>query len=165
MVYCTGNEPVAGTPEAPVSIMEARCKMVSKSIKVLGICTRLINSHGKKIAHRDTAMLSAIPVGYFKNDHAYNKFKSAPYGIEGEVGAKATITLPAIESPQQDELTVTPRLVNSRGTEFTITLKSYIPGECRAAWAVTAMQMTLHLPMGYGLWWSLSGKSHIAIHF
>ncbi len=68
-------------------------------------------------------MLSAIPAGDFKNDYAYNKFKPALYGIEGEVGAKATITLPAIVSPQKDELPVTLRLVNSRGTEFTITLK------------------------------------------
>ncbi len=97
----------AGTPEAPMSIMEAW----------------LINRQGQKIAHWDTAMLSAIPVADFKNDYAYNKFKPALYGIDGEVGAKATITLPAIVSPQKDDLPVTLRLINSRGTDFSVTLK------------------------------------------
>ncbi|HFZ9112111.1 TPA: TQO small subunit DoxD [Salmonella enterica subsp. diarizonae serovar 50:k:z35] len=97
----------AGTPEAPMSIMEAW----------------LINRQGQKIAHWDTAMLSAIPVADFKNDYAYNKFKPALYGIDGEVGAKATISLPAIVSPQKDDLPVTLRLINSRGTDFSITLK------------------------------------------
>lgn len=68
-------------------------------------------------------MLSAIPAANFHNDYDYNKFKPALYGIEGEVGAKATITLPATAEPQKDEMPLTLRLVDSRGAEFSITLK------------------------------------------
>ncbi|HFW3090721.1 TPA: TQO small subunit DoxA domain-containing protein [Salmonella enterica subsp. enterica serovar Reading] len=82
-----------------------------------------MNRQGEKIAHWDTSALSAIPAANFSNDYDHNKFKPALYGIEGEVGAKATITLPAIAEPQKDEMPLTLKLVDSRGAEFSITLK------------------------------------------
>ncbi|EIM5533583.1 quinol oxidase, partial [Salmonella enterica subsp. enterica] len=97
----------AGTPEAPVNIMDAW----------------LINSQGEKVFHWDTRMLSSVPAANFRNDYDYNKFKPALYGIEGEVGAKATITLPATAEPLKDEMPLTLRLVDSRGAEFSIMLK------------------------------------------
>ncbi|AOW48027.1 quinol oxidase [Acetobacter lambici] len=68
----------AGTPEAPVHIVDAA---------VIG--------PDKVIAeHWDAKVLSALTKQNFDNDYAYNKFGPGPYGIRAPMGAKATITLP-----------------------------------------------------------------------
>ncbi|ELC8790486.1 DoxX family membrane protein [Salmonella enterica] len=69
----------AGTPEAPEHIMDAWLKDAS----------------GNALVHWDTAMLSAIPAGSFRNDYAYNKFTTGHYGIQAIVGSAATLTFPA----------------------------------------------------------------------
>jgi thiosulfate dehydrogenase (quinone) len=37
---------------------------------------------------------SALPKDAIRNDFAYNKFSTGPYGLVGKVGAMAEITLP-----------------------------------------------------------------------
>ena len=69
-----------GTPEAPAHIMVAT----------------LSGEDGKVLATWDTATLSHLPADAIRNDFAYNKFKSGPYGLVAGMGAKATITLPAV---------------------------------------------------------------------
>ncbi|MDA8247556.1 MAG: quinol oxidase [Rhodospirillales bacterium] len=67
-----------GTPEAPAHIMAAS----------------LLGADGKPVATWDTATLSKLPAGAVRNDFAYNRFKSGPYGLVAEMGAMATVTLP-----------------------------------------------------------------------
>lgn len=67
-----------GTPEAPAHIMVAT----------------LFGADGKPVATWDTAALSKLPADAIRNDFAYNKFKSGPYGLVAGMGAMATVTLP-----------------------------------------------------------------------
>jgi uncharacterized membrane protein YphA (DoxX/SURF4 family) len=67
-----------GTPEAPAHIMKAELIGESEPIETW-----------------DTETLTRLPADSIDNDFAYNKFKAGPYGIVAEMGAMATITLPA----------------------------------------------------------------------
>lgn len=71
----------AGTPEAPEHIMEAWIK----------------DARGNTVVHWDTAMLSSLPAGNFKNDYAYNQFESGRYGIQAIVGSAVVLTQQAGE--------------------------------------------------------------------
>ncbi|MEZ2604880.1 TQO small subunit DoxD [Kluyvera intermedia] len=68
----------AGTPEAPAHVMDAWLK----------------EETGKVRMHWDTKMLSSLKSTQFKNDYAYNQFKSGSYGIQAIVGSAAMIQLP-----------------------------------------------------------------------
>ena len=68
-----------GTPEAASHIVDAA----------------LLGSDDTVLEHWDMAALSRLPKEAIGNDFAYNKFSPAPYGLAAEVGAMATITLPA----------------------------------------------------------------------
>jgi thiosulfate dehydrogenase [quinone] large subunit len=68
-----------GTPEAASHIVDAA----------------LLGSDDTVLEHWDMAALSHLPETAIGNDFAYNKFAPAPYGLAAEVGAMATITLPA----------------------------------------------------------------------
>jgi thiosulfate dehydrogenase [quinone] large subunit len=69
-----------GTPEAPAHIMKA---------VLLGPDRQVIESW-------DTKELTGLPKDAIQNDYAYNKFEAGPYGLVAAMGAKATITLPAL---------------------------------------------------------------------
>jgi thiosulfate dehydrogenase [quinone] large subunit len=69
----------AGTPEAPVHVVEAA----------------LLDASGAPVAHWDTETLSKMSKTAFANDYAYNKFGPGPFGLRAAMGAAATITLPA----------------------------------------------------------------------
>jgi hypothetical protein len=55
----------------------------------------LLGSDGTVLEQWDMAELSNLPKTAIGNDFAYNKFAPAPYGLAAEVGAMATIILPA----------------------------------------------------------------------
>ena len=54
----------------------------------------LLGSDGAVIHQWDMATLSALPKDAVRNDFAYNKFSTGPYGLVAKVGAMAEITLP-----------------------------------------------------------------------
>lgn len=69
----------AGTPEAPVHVVEAA----------------LLDTHGAPIAQWDAETLSKMPKTAFANDYAYNTFNPGPFGWRAAMGAASTVTLPA----------------------------------------------------------------------
>lgn len=71
-----------GTPEASAHVMRAD----------------LLGPDGKPIETWDTHALTTLPAAAIVNDYAYNKFKAGPYGLVAEMGAKATIVLPATDA-------------------------------------------------------------------
>jgi thiosulfate dehydrogenase (quinone) len=68
-----------GTPEAPAHVLAAD----------------LLNGDKQSVAHWDAAVLSKLPKTDLANDYAYNKFEPGAFGIQAEMGAAATVTLPA----------------------------------------------------------------------
>ncbi|WP_256887606.1 TQO small subunit DoxD [Acidomonas methanolica] len=72
----------AGTPEAPLHVVSAA----------------VLAADGHVMEQWDAKALSALPKTSFANDYAYNKFAAGPYGIRAPMGAKATLTLPAVGS-------------------------------------------------------------------
>jgi len=54
----------------------------------------LLDSNGAVIHQWDMAALSALPKDAIRNDFAYNKFVTGPYGLVAKVGAMAEMTLP-----------------------------------------------------------------------
>ena len=79
-----------GTPEAPAHIMVAS----------------LLGADGKPVATWDTATLSKLPAGAVRNDFAYNRFKSGPYGLVAGMGAMATVTLPPVAGTSPSGATI-----------------------------------------------------------
>jgi thiosulfate dehydrogenase [quinone] large subunit len=69
----------AGTPEAPAHVVAAE----------------LLNGEKDSVAAWNAAQLSKLPKTDFTNDYAYNKFEPGPFGIRANMGAAATVTLPA----------------------------------------------------------------------
>jgi thiosulfate dehydrogenase [quinone] large subunit len=101
----------AGTPEAPVHIVEAA----------------LLGSDGTVIQHWDASALSTLPKDAFSNDFAYNQFAAGPYGIRASMGAAATITLPPVpHSNVSQDTRVTLRLTDVDGRSFAAHLESVI---------------------------------------
>jgi thiosulfate dehydrogenase [quinone] large subunit len=99
----------AGTPEAPVHVVEAA----------------LLGPDRTVIEHWDASVLSKLPKGAFSNDFAYNQFAAGPYGIRASMGAAATITLPPVPHSNVSPGTrVTLRLTDVDGRSFTAQLES-----------------------------------------
>jgi thiosulfate dehydrogenase [quinone] large subunit len=68
-----------GTPAAPSNVMTAALK-----------------SHdGTVLEQWDGTALSHLPASAIANEFAYNRFAPGPFGLRAQVGAMATITLPA----------------------------------------------------------------------
>jgi thiosulfate dehydrogenase (quinone) len=68
-----------GTPAAPSNMMTAVLK----------------SQDGAVLEQWDGGVLSRLPVSAISNEFAYNRFAPGPFGLRAEVGAMATITLPA----------------------------------------------------------------------
>jgi hypothetical protein len=68
-----------GTPAAPLNVMTAALKSHDGSVLELW----------------DGAALSHLPASAISNEFAYNRFAPGPFGLRAQMGAKATITLPA----------------------------------------------------------------------
>ena len=68
-----------GTPAAPSNVMTAALKSYDDTMLELW----------------DGAALSHLPASAISNEFAYNGFAPGPFGLRAQMGAKATITLPA----------------------------------------------------------------------
>lgn len=68
-----------GTPAAAVNVMAAA----------------LIARDGSALELWDGAALSHLPAAAISNEFAYNRFAPGPFGLRAQMGAMATITLPA----------------------------------------------------------------------
>ena len=68
-----------GTPEAPSNVMIAVLK----------------SNDGSVLEQWDGTALSHLPTSAIANEFAYNRFAPGPFGLRAEMGAMATITLPA----------------------------------------------------------------------
>src|ERR1700681_1233529 len=71
-----------GTPEAPSNVMTALLK----------------SNDGAVLEQWDGTALSHLPASAITNEFAYNRFVPGPFGLRAEMGAMATITLPAASS-------------------------------------------------------------------
>jgi thiosulfate dehydrogenase [quinone] large subunit len=67
-----------GTPDVPAHILKAE----------------LIGDGGRVLALWNAEALSRLSAEAIRNDFAYNRFRTGPYGLVGAMGATATITLP-----------------------------------------------------------------------
>src|ERR1700719_1265688 len=68
-----------GTPASPSNVMTAVLK----------------SNDGAVLEQWDSTALSHLPSSAISNEFAYNRFAPGPFGLRAEVGAMATITLPA----------------------------------------------------------------------
>ena len=58
--------------------------------------TAALKSHdGSVLALWDGTALSHLPASAISNEFAYNRFAPGPFGLRAQMGARATITLPA----------------------------------------------------------------------
>jgi thiosulfate dehydrogenase [quinone] large subunit len=94
-----------GTPAEPANILEAT----------------LLDAHGTVLAQWDGAALSRLPATAIVNDFAYNRFKPGPFGLTAQMGAEATVTLPATRAAAADNA-ATLRLSTVNGHVFTLAL-------------------------------------------
>jgi uncharacterized membrane protein YphA (DoxX/SURF4 family) len=68
-----------GTPAAPSNVMTAALK----------------SNDGTVLEQWDGTALSHLPTSAITNEFAYNRFEPGPFGLRAQMGAMATITLPA----------------------------------------------------------------------
>lgn len=94
-----------GTPEAPSHIMEI---------------ILVQSADGAVVEHWNTNALAHLPAMALQNDYAYQQFKSGPYGIVAEVGAKATIDLPSLGRGIQSKGVYILKLFTVDGQVFTL---------------------------------------------
>jgi thiosulfate dehydrogenase [quinone] large subunit len=96
-----------GTPEAPAHILQAQ----------------LLGAGGAVLATWDAKALSQLPAGAIRNDFAYNRFRTAPFGIAAGMGAMATIALPPAAGTPAGKLPATAlTLTDVDGRRFTVNL-------------------------------------------
>lgn len=96
----------AGTPEAPAFLMQAD----------------LLGAGGAPVATWDSAALSKLPDSALRNDFAYNRFRTGPYGLVAGMGAMATVTLPPVPQARPPGAAPTLRLTDVTGRSFTAPL-------------------------------------------
>jgi thiosulfate dehydrogenase (quinone) len=68
-----------GTPAAPSNVMTAALK----------------SDNGTVLEQWDGTALSHLPTSAISNEFAYNRFAPGPFGLRAQMGAMATVTLPA----------------------------------------------------------------------
>jgi thiosulfate dehydrogenase [quinone] large subunit len=98
-----------GTPEAPSNVMTAALK----------------STDGSVLEQWDGTALSHLPASAVANEFAYNRFAPGPFGLRAEMGAMATITLPALSGADTGRLhnaaTLLLRTVN--GNTFNVAIR------------------------------------------
>ena len=97
-----------GTPEAPAHIMAAV----------------LSGADGHALATWDTQALSHLPAAMIRNDFAYNKFRTGPYGLLAGMGAMATITLPPPADAHPPAGPATLKVTDVNGRSFTAKIEA-----------------------------------------
>jgi hypothetical protein len=73
-----------GTPAAPSNVMTVALKSID----------------GTVLEQWDGSALSHLPASAIANEFAYNRFAPGPFGLRAQMGAMATITLPATRAAQ-----------------------------------------------------------------
>jgi len=96
----------AGTPEAPVHVVQAV----------------LLDDHQVPLAQWNAAALSKMPKSAFDNDYAYNKFGPGPFGIRAAMGAASVITLPPANNAISLATAKTLQLIDVDGRVFSAPL-------------------------------------------
>jgi thiosulfate dehydrogenase [quinone] large subunit len=98
-----------GTPAAPSNVMTAVLK----------------SDGGSVLEQWDGTALSHLPASAIANEFAYNRFAPGPFGLRAEMGAMATITLPAASGADTGSLhsaaTLELRTVN--GNTFNVAVR------------------------------------------
>ncbi|WP_050401042.1 TQO small subunit DoxD [Bradyrhizobium embrapense] len=98
----------AGTPEAPVYIVEAK----------------LEDGSGKALAQWDAAALAALSRDHIENEFAYNQIIPGPHGLVARMGAKAVIRLPLESALPPASQNATIRLTTVDGRNFAVKLET-----------------------------------------
>jgi thiosulfate dehydrogenase [quinone] large subunit len=98
-----------GTPAAPSHVMTAV----------------LESNDGTVLEQWDDTALSRLPASAISNEFAYNRFAPGPFGLRAQVGAMATITLPAASGAVTGSLTsaATLQLRTVNGNVFNVAVK------------------------------------------
>jgi thiosulfate dehydrogenase (quinone) len=98
-----------GTPEAPSNVMTAVLKA----------------NDGSVLEQWDGAALSDLPTSAITNEFAYNRFAPGPFGLRAEMGAMATVTLPAASGTATGRLrnAATLQLRTVNGNTFNVAVR------------------------------------------
>jgi len=98
-----------GTPEAPSNVMTVVLK----------------SNDGSVLDQWDGTALSHLPVSAITNEFAYNRFAPGPFGLRAQMGAMATITLPATSGADTGSLrnAATLKLRTVNGNTFNLTVR------------------------------------------
>jgi thiosulfate dehydrogenase [quinone] large subunit len=98
-----------GTPEAPSNVMTAVLK----------------SNDGSVLEQWDGTALSHLPASAITNEFAYNRFAPGPFGLRAEMGAMATITLPAASGTDTGSLrnAATLQLRTVNGNTFNVAVR------------------------------------------
>jgi uncharacterized membrane protein YphA (DoxX/SURF4 family) len=98
-----------GTPAAPSNMMTAVLK----------------SRDGAVLEQWDGGVLSRLPASAISNEFAYNRFAPGPFGLRAQVGAMATITLPAANGADTGSLhsAATLQLRTVNGNTFNLAVK------------------------------------------
>jgi thiosulfate dehydrogenase (quinone) len=98
-----------GTPEAPSNVMTAVLK----------------SNDGSVLKQWDGNALSHLPASAITNEFAYNRFAPGPFGLRAEMGAMATITLPAASGADTGSLrnAATLQLRTVNGNTFNVAVR------------------------------------------
>src|SRR3984893_7421536 len=99
-----------GTPAAPSNVMTAELK----------------SNDGSVLERWDGAALSQLPASAIANEFAYNRFAPGPFGLRAQVGAMATITLPATSGAHTGSLhsAATLQLRTVNGNIFNVAVRT-----------------------------------------
>jgi thiosulfate dehydrogenase [quinone] large subunit len=98
-----------GTPEAPSNVLTAVLK----------------SNDGSVLEQWDGTALSHLPASAITNEFAYNRFAPGPFGLRAEMGAMATITLPAASGADTGSLrnAATLQLRTVNGNTFNVAVR------------------------------------------
>jgi thiosulfate dehydrogenase [quinone] large subunit len=98
-----------GTPAAPSNVMTAVLK----------------STDGSVLEQWDGTALSHLPASAVANEFAYNRFAPGPFGLRAEMGAMATITLPAASGADTGRLhgAATLQLRTVNGNTFDVAIR------------------------------------------
>ena len=99
-----------GTPAAPSNVMTAVLK----------------SNDGSVLEQWDGTALSHLPTSAITNEFAYNRFAPGPFGLRAQMGAMATITLPAASNADTSTLhsAATLQLHTVNGNTFNVAVRA-----------------------------------------
>jgi hypothetical protein len=85
----------------------------------------LKSNNGSVLEQWDGNALSHLPTSAIANEFAYNRFAPGPFGLRAQMGAMATITLPAASGADTDSLrnAATLQLRTVNGNTFNVAVR------------------------------------------